>query len=253
MSNDNILYKYSPFNEKSLSMLINREFYFAKPSELNDPYDCNISISEAVQAAINQAGVIMKKPVKLKKKWLTRLKRESPEIELEIRNCGILSLSRKNDDMQMWTHYADEHKGLCFGFVLSDKFKKYNEEHGILFGGSPVVYKPENPFFDFLKNFSLDADEPREWEIFWLAIFKVGLTRKSKSWSYEDEIRVIREKSGTVPFSSKELVEVIFGLNMDNSHKKTIKQLLSGEGWNHVRYREMIKKDQGFELELRDE
>lgn len=58
MDSDTTLYKYRSFSADSLSMLINREFFFSDPRHFNDPYDCQISIIDAIRAAIEQAEVI---------------------------------------------------------------------------------------------------------------------------------------------------------------------------------------------------
>mgnify|MGYP002227506002 FL=1 len=33
--------------------------------------------------------------------------------------------SERNDSLLMWSHYADEHRGLCIGYNLHDLIKNY--------------------------------------------------------------------------------------------------------------------------------
>ena len=48
------LYKYRVFDVYTTALLVNRELYFAATYQLNDPYDCQISVTAAINAAIVQ-------------------------------------------------------------------------------------------------------------------------------------------------------------------------------------------------------
>jgi len=90
-----ILYKYKPFNVWALDIIVNNELYLADPKELNDPMDCAILIDE---------------------------KRE----ELP---TAICSLSKKNNDYLMWSHYADGHKGICLKLNYDNIIKAIEVEN----------------------------------------------------------------------------------------------------------------------------
>ena len=182
---------------ESLSLIVNRELYFSDPAHFNDPYDCQINISEAVMEAIENAELSTEHRVKAKLEKIINLADLFQKIEKDVRGCGILSLSKINNDVLMWSHYADNHKGFCIGFNLS-KFMDYNIENGII-GMSDVQYCSNNPFSNFFINFA-KVEELPTWDEFWLELFSIGLLAKSKSWRHEEEVRAICKMPGTIKF-----------------------------------------------------
>lgn len=89
----------------------------------------------------------------------------------------ICSFTVDNDNLLMWSHYADEHKGFCIEYDISD-FRTCLDFRNRLY---PVIYtselfKPQN--YDFKK------DE------FW-ALELIASLFKAVEWSYEKEFRYI--------------------------------------------------------------
>ena len=83
------LYKYARINNNTSSALIERYAWYPKPSSLNDPFDCGLS--QSLMGNNDQ--------------------------------CGVLSLSAKNSNILMWSHYADSHKGVCI------EYTDYRDDH----------------------------------------------------------------------------------------------------------------------------
>src|SRR6185437_6477137 len=105
---------------------------------------------------------------------------------------GILCLSAKCNDLLMWSHYANGHRGLCLEFEASD--------YTPFFGAAlPVKYRDDRPTFD------PDGTQ-------WQRVESAVLT-KSKGWSYEEEWRVIDHDQGhgVHQFPARCLTGVIFG------------------------------------------
>jgi len=56
------LYKYCAYNTNSLSILINKKIWVAKPESFNDPFDCKIEFtlpkinSKAFRKYLNRTG-----------------------------------------------------------------------------------------------------------------------------------------------------------------------------------------------------
>jgi hypothetical protein len=242
------LYKYRKFDARTLSMLINKEIYFAGPENLNDPYDCQISITEAIWEAISIAKKRHPSSLTLAKlNLLTELADAAPKMEADIKGTGIFSLSRTCRNVLMWAHYADEHRGLCVGFRLSDKFTALRDNSPVV-GTEQSGYFPNNPFVNYLVNMGI-TEELVPWDQFWFRVFSIGLVAKHNSWRYEQEVRIIRNQPGTEWFQPKEIVEIVFGLNMDWDCKKTIIKLLSSSEFAHVKFSKMTKSSGGFRLE----
>lgn len=122
---------------------------------------------------------------------------------------GILSLTTKNNNLLMWSHYANCHKGFCIGF---NTIKLYNLISGAL---GPVIYDDEMPTVPLF-------DKGIE------GVTKL-LNTKSVDWSYEEEYRLIKSLAAneTFTFLDKTIIEeVVLGLNMADENKDEIISIL---------------------------
>jgi hypothetical protein len=76
------LYRYMRFNSDWFTALFkNGTLYMPSPSQFNDPFDCNLDDS----------------------------------IRLAFIECAVGCFSAKPDDVLMFSHYGDHHRGICFG------------------------------------------------------------------------------------------------------------------------------------------
>lgn len=83
---------------------------------------------------------------------------------------GILCLSKNPDSLLMWGHYSDEYRGAIIEF---------DESHPFFEGKFQVTYRKNRPIYD-LADF-LDTTFPIS-----------DLCIKPNAWSYEKEVRVVR-------------------------------------------------------------
>lgn len=103
---------------------------------------------------------------------------ESVEKELNIAShSGIFCLSEHNDSTLMWSHYGEQHKGICIGYSINEDAKD------ALF---KVEYEGPREFkaSDLLG--SLEGDKTSR-----LRLHTDTLLRKAKQWEYEQEWRYI--------------------------------------------------------------
>ncbi|MGY4879319.1 DUF2971 domain-containing protein [Vreelandella aquamarina] len=91
-------------------------------------------------------------------------------------NLGVLSLSRTEDNLLMWSHYADEGKGLVIGFDEDHEFFKQPNLAGRSTRPIPVVYTN--------KRSKVVPGEDRYYEKL--------LCEKPRDWAYEEEERLFR-------------------------------------------------------------
>lgn len=127
----------------------------------------------------------------------------------------------------MWSHYGDNHKGVCLGYRLNKiennayfgkveykglKTKKMNNSLNLVSG--EIEKNIED--FSYNDNFKIDED------IILTDIF----FRKNENWKYEKEYRFIYFNDDEEYYSEVELVEVIFGIETSDIDKKIIKKLL---------------------------
>jgi hypothetical protein len=126
------------------------------------------------------------------------------DVQKEIDKAGITCFCKVRDDILMWAHYADKHKGLCFEFDGS--------ENCIFFGEAQAVkYK------DFT-NVLLGEDSRKTME-------RIILT-KSKHWSYEREYRIFRPRTAgqKLDYPVALLTGIIFGCMMGESERQLVRR-----------------------------
>ncbi|AIU66983.1 hypothetical protein JV59_32175 [Vibrio coralliilyticus] len=144
--NFSCLYKYTSFSVNTIDSLLNQYFYLAKKEQLNDPI-------------------------------------ELPEIEgigddkLIDPNYRLCSLSKNDNSMLMWSHYAQEHQGIMIEYWFGGEFP-----NGV--GVEKVSYT------DGLK---------RSKEKTYHA-FNQYLLIKNSDWSYEEEVRIFSNQVEKVNF-----------------------------------------------------
>ncbi len=120
---------------------------------------------------------------------------------------GVLCVCKKRDDILMWSHYADSHKGVCLEFDGMSTFMAHAQE---------VKYsKMREPIRAY--------DETHE------QMMEKALLTKSDHWAYEDEYRLLRYKDGPglVEFRPHNLTGIIVGANADRTTIDLLKGWIS--------------------------
>lgn len=218
-----MLYKYSAWKNSHIQEnIINNIWWFNTPIDFNDPFDTNANID------VSQVKEELEKYIK--KNWdsnngkemeafllndknnnlIKKLAKEVDRSKLENTKYGITCFSSVNDSILMWSHYGDQHTGICLGYefsrdelVLEKDDKVINKKNYALLD---VIYSDIRPSVTFLKNDS-----------------EIGqlLNTKSKDWSYEAEKRIFVIADQYMFFPSKlnyprsYLKELIIGANVD--------------------------------------
>lgn len=223
------LYKYRGIHENTESIFTKQEIYFANPMQFNDPFDCGFQIccndpqifaakafnvaltdhpewtpEQAHEAARLAGNAIVTDHLEQATRTLNT--KQSDETNSKV---GILSLSARNDDILMWSHYAACHQGICIEFrtdIAPSVFRK----------AQPVDYRDDYPQFDLrevIVNEQLRSTAP------WM------LT-KSRHWNYEQEWRVLDFENGpgVQHFPETCLSGVIFGCRLlDEEREKVLR------------------------------
>jgi len=248
MKKPKTLYKYRKFNHESLACIINKEIYFANPTEFNDPFDGQIDLNHALRDAVGKLankqaifGYDVIRP--------GDVIRDYAKQQSVIRNLGIYSLSEENKNVLMWSHYADSHQGFCVGYSYEYvRTSKINDVHALL----KVDYICGNPFGSLMEDvfdkiLITDKDLKALHNKLLLASFK----SKAKSWKYEKEYRLISKTKGLKPFRPTMVTEIIFGLNMRPKDKITLRNMLSGKEWSHVTFNQADRNKSNIQLVIR--
>lgn len=206
--------------EHTLRILTHNEIYFAKCTEFNDPFDCNLHIScegdftthkeklRKLNPDFSEAKLDIQTQKDLQQENIKKRERKvNNDIQRITENAGIFSMSVKRDNLLMWSHYADYHRGICI------EFKTTNSK---LFGCDllKVDYVVNHPRFTIYD----EAD---------FEFVKKRVSTKSKDWEYEEEWRIIFRETGCQYFPSEELNGVILGAYISKRSKAMVLKCLS--------------------------
>lgn len=212
-----------------------RELWYSAPKDFNDPFDCNLPLNcdgltnkeiEDYNVAIarrmgrplssdelNEATNTVKsgRINQLLDKWRKDVYVDS----------SVCCFSHLGDSIQMFSYYADSHKGICieFSFAVLDMPTGISVAQQLF--GSPrivpidVVYKKKFPELNFLKLFAFDPKK----------MVKTLLGTKAINWKHEKEFRIFRPQmpAGAIPFAPNILKRVILGAKTDDDKMALVK------------------------------
>ncbi len=280
------LYKYRRVDNRTLSMILNDQLFFANPNSFNDPLDCSPVVE--IDSKNDQCETILRKYIRERVKdqlysaaqtlevqnsiipdrieeiirreaddiiedinnrsydeyiWNQNEYEDEDEIktsELKNRICvevlsqydfGIVSLSERESCPLMWSHYGDEHKGICVGYSMREDTKEHIHK---------VNYRNIRHIFTSQILRMLDGDENAKREV-----REVAILTKAKEWCYEEEWRLIGQRGSHN--STLELEEIIFGLRCPREVMFIIREMLKDRE-RPVKYYRMRQSEDSFEL-----
>lgn len=194
------IYKYHNLNIHLIELLSNSELFLASKDKLNDPLDSMYKIeldnyfklyTEKYPSFVNDE----------EHQYLSRsvfnYQIENGRTDFlssinEFQNgYNICSFTENSNNPLMWSHYTNNHTGVCLKFNLDLDENLRN----LLY---PVKY------LDELMEIKESSD------------FKKSLLVKLKDWEQEKEWRIISKKN-KLNFNREALVEITFGLNVQDS------------------------------------
>jgi len=191
----NLVYKYSGWDNFSKDALLNRYFWFSKPTNFNDPFDCNME-------------VLLSHPEI--KSYLDKQKGCYKMIKSNTDNFGVLCFTKptskgKNGDRgynnkYFWSHYANDHKGFVLGFDESKINDYYSSKILCKAELKPVNYK--NYLFEIKSSRIIIKEESHDSTMAIIEICnpqkngdaffeQLLLTKDKRIWGVENECRII--------------------------------------------------------------
>jgi hypothetical protein len=216
------LYKYRSMQSRELEgIFLKRQVYLADPTRFNDPFECSpyltvdpssikrelylkqITKDSFPNASKGERKRFMKgKGVKLVDRALLKKSYSN-----WLRSNGMYCLSEKKDDILMWAHYSDAHRGLCLEFDTS-------KEGTLFWQVFKVQYQDDYPEVNMINIGEIEE-------------FRKTLLTKSRHWEYEKEWRILKTDQeggpGFYPFSPELLTGVICGALMSDNDKDLLK------------------------------
>lgn len=236
------LYKYCPYNENYLYILINRKIWFSNPALFNDPFDCKykfkdqVDRSEFIKYASKHIPESLPELKNLSEKdnaYNTIVNNMTENAYKDLHNAGVFCLSRYDNNILMWSHYADGHKGFCIEF-------ERNSDPDNDLGNYDMTSQVKYIRSDYEKVTILNKNSS-----------DMYFYTKAKNWKYEGEWRLISKKHSETRRLPGKITAIIFGLRMCNYHKETIRNILSD--LSHIKYRKAKEVPNQYNIMIVDD
>ncbi len=205
-------FKFKPINKFLIDSLVNSHFYFGSRTQLNDPFDCHIDLVSIIRRASKENHELDQ--LLQEKDFFSNFQRQ-----IDLLDIGSFSLELH--ETLMWSHYADDHKGLCIRYDFPYEF--LNDQDNIM-GVSKVNYEPNTVSEWLINNANLYKTDHFS---FVSELLKVVLTAKSPAWDYEQEARIIRPVAGVFDIPREFVKSIIFGLQTSKQDEELIKSIVS--------------------------
>lgn len=190
------LYHWQPFvpgeesEERLIDSLVNRRIYCSSPRDFNDPWDCypyfdsdiykdqnernklsdwladdvqkrsGSGLDSSSEIQINQIKQSFEKAEEFISKFFT------PTFFDQYR---VYCLGPDVENVLMWSHYADSHKGICFEFSVNNR---------LFCNALSCIYSDKYPIIKLHDNSDLQL-----------------VLAKSSVWEYEKEYRIIAQEA----------------------------------------------------------
>lgn len=232
------VYKYFSLSTAKI-ILNNCTIRFSSPLIFNDPFEMNLGF---LDYSVNRKELVERlvKIRALQNKELTRQQKNKLEslsdlelvapylkaFELQKKQALIFCTSRTNSSTLMWSHYADNHKGICIGFIM------------------PTIY-PDLDMFTFNVKYiseieSLEVLQGNDMERS-VTFFK-WLFYKSNIWEYENEVRTcipnLKDKLESsqnlyydLAFDPSQICELYFGVGSTEEDMNSVNDLIKSNGY----------------------
>jgi hypothetical protein len=234
-----ILYKYRNFDEEgyNLKALEESKLWFSSADRFNDPYDSTIQFD---YSTVDRKTVF---------KWgLHNIKRDNPHlsiieqmklteeninrnildpVELErsidgnkqqtLKKFGICSLTSDSKNLLMWSHYADCHKGFCFGIDTKKllSIQNYYATKKEILTLYRMDYRSDIPNYNFFESMLENYGEKYISHL---------LLVKSEEWKYEKEYRlsILGHTNVALPIFKEAIVEIYLGCKIKDDNRDAI-------------------------------
>lgn len=240
-----MLYKFHQINKFLYQLLIDNNLWFSDPREFNDPFDMrffsNVIMSpdkkenmynEMIKNVQQEYPFLKEDEIKgfitetaeqldLDKNYNTILLQMSTKF-------GICCFSETVDNILMWSHYTDGHKGLCLEFDFEHLSKI--EKSWLI----KVKYSNDFP----IVNGNEDLEK--------------AFTTKSSCWYYEKEFRILASTQGLLKFPKEALKSIIFGAKSEESEINRIIKLVNQSGYKDIAFKRARIDEKKYQLNYFD-
>jgi hypothetical protein len=233
--NPEYLYKYLPYNQYSLQLLINNELWLGSPDMLNDPFEGEFIIknykelqnADFIKILLNLSksgfyddifySINCEKLLQDETEFLNRL---YYFLSLYIKkHFGTTSFSMNCNSISMWSHYGNSHKGFIAIFSREKLEQACFEDSAKLIDVSYEGFPTIELLFEENK---IDIKDTR-----------FLLTGKLSEWASEQEVRIIKKHNfetfipRLLKFSPSSFLGIVLGSRMSFEDARTIRHIIS--------------------------
>lgn len=242
------LFKYRAFNVNTLAMLSQLEVFYADPKSFNDPFDCDLKLDRSTDRSIQDIESIwysLMEGLSLKfrdRRWQelhhmssyyggnaydggvgSRIFKDRLLDDIEGRlqevlgSRGVLSLASRWNCPLMWSHYADEHRGVCI---------EYDTKGHCCDRLGPVDYDSSR---------TITLNDIAEWKLSFSEVARTKIVdayffAKQSQWGYEKEWRDISHSDGQRDQPFKKISAIYFGYRCPEAVKRAVIGILHHHG-----------------------
>lgn len=257
-------------SEKFKSAIIESRAFFSHPATFNDPLECvvplkingkNISLESHYELVNSYLKTILNESDTARKKRIY----ETIKYGIALENCLVSCFSMEADNQLMWSHYADQHKGVCLCYEIpntidvlkeqikwSDNISYEMKKYDLTFYCGAVSYRMERPAM-IVDNNIIQNDY----------YFTDAVFIKPLCWHYEKEWRMVlslpigseigfgvgmKTNNYYATLPRNWLKEISFGLRLEDEYCRDIIHLISESGYSEVQFKKAKMKHDRFEI-----
>ena len=223
------MYKYRAVDAKSeqsinqlREILIESKLWLSAPLDFNDPFDTSARIvaegkMKSVRTRMERIGKsqgLRRKERKAYAKAIEKIPRSQLERDLSatyeksLEMVGVHCFAGDPRSILMWSHYANNHKGVCIQFERAKDFP-------LLCRALSVDYSDNYPTVNWVRGFGP-------------SLSKV-LLKKSLCWAYEAEERLIKPDKARqyLQFNPAAISAVIYGCRVSADVRQIVEEILN--------------------------
>lgn len=223
------LYKFRAVDAKSETsiiqlreILLESKLWLSAPPDFNDPFDTSARVvvegkMKSVRTRMERIGKsqgLKRKERKAYAQAIGMVPRPQLEKDLgatyekSLEMMGVHCFGGDPRSILMWSHYANNHKGICIQFERAKDFP-------LLCGALRVDYSDDYPTVNWVRGFGP-------------SLSKV-LLKKSLCWEYEAEERLIKPEKARqhIQFNPEAISAVFYGCRVTDDVRRVVREILN--------------------------
>lgn len=233
-------------------ILVESRLWLSSPRKFNDPFDMTArvifegttqEIRDRFKTLIaNISGKGWKERRALLEQMMSKPRDEWKKSIEQIHSkhheqVGVFSFASDPRSIIMWSHYGDQHSGICLQFQIA-------RDPGVFLNALRVEYAQAYPIFNWAKESAAQLDG--------------SLLRKYKEWEYEGERRIVLAGGAEayVPFNPSALTGIIFGCQPSIELARIVREILierGSKGYSDLKIYRAERHESRYKLVLRRE